>query len=100
MGNVPIEYVIPIVVVLGYFGIYALWSNEIVSRNARKMERTIGWPQAQGMVKETIVKGMSVRVTYDYVAEGHVYKATYKIAFPQAMVVRWYSQVIALGNRV
>jgi len=100
MDNFPIEVIVPLVVVFGYFGIYALWCNEIESRNARKMERSAGWPQAQGVVKQTIVKAMSVRVTYEYVAQGHVYADTYKIAFPQAMVVRWSSQVKALGDKV
>ena len=94
----PFEIIIPLVVVFGYFGIYALWSNELEGQRLRKMERSANWPFVQGVVKETVVKGMSVRVIYEYLAQGHVYKDTDKITFPQAMVVRWQAQ--ALGSKV
>lgn len=104
MENFPIEVVIPIVVVFGYFGLYALWSYSLEDRNARRMERSAGWPQVQGVVKQASAGGMSVKVDYEYVAEGHVFSGQYSITFPEAMVIgRGWNNVArarALGDRV
>ena len=104
MENLPIQVVIPLVVVFGFLGVYALWSYSIEDRNARRMERSERWPQVQGVVKQARVGGMSVKVDYEYVAEGHLFSGQYVITFPEAMMIGkgWNSvaRARALGERV
>jgi hypothetical protein len=97
--------IIPLVVVFGYLGLNALWSYSIDDRYMNRMQRVANWPEAQGVVKKSAVKFASIRVDYEYVADGHVRQGVEKIVFPESMVIganRWtrVSDARALGNRV
>jgi hypothetical protein len=99
MQTSPIVFVIPVLFVLGFIGSFAFWSYSIENRQAKRFERSMGWPEVHGVVQKSFAARMHITVVYEYVAEGRHYIGEHKIVFPSLMLARG-SQGVAIAKDV
>jgi|SRR5580658_1624002 hypothetical protein len=66
----------------GFFGIWVFWNAMRENRDAKSIERSLGWPETQGRVVGGSVVWGHVEVRYEYKAGGQWREGTYTEGLP------------------
>jgi hypothetical protein len=64
-----------------FFGIWAFWNAMRENRDARSIERSLGWPETQGRVVGGSVVWGHVEIKYEYSVSGRRHEGTYSEGF-------------------
>ncbi len=83
---------------LAFVGIWAIWNIARDSRDEKLVERSLGWPEAQGIVVASRVVWAHVEVTHEYLVGSVRYKGSYKLNLPVGAPDRYARTAIRMNN--
>src|SRR5690242_7807580 len=82
MNDSIISVFIPIILVVSWFGVWAIWNWVRTRQRTNLLERSLRWPEVQGAVNSCAVVWAHVEVNYEYDVPGGRYGGTYKVNLP------------------